>query len=124
SVKPQTAVGFGAAALGLAIFRRRWRFVGGAVATALALAGLSQLLRPGWILEFISGAAELSGSIPDRATIWNLTGSWPLAVVIVALLLAAVVVLIRRRGADHTAILGLAVCFSLVVAPDAWDPDY
>ena len=91
AVKPQTAIGFGAAALGLAIFRRRWRFVGAAVAAALALVGLSQLLRPGWILEFISGAGALSGSISDRVTIWNLTGSWPLAVVIVALLLAAVV---------------------------------
>ena len=124
SVKPQTAVGFGTAVLGLAIFRRRWRFVGGAAATVLALAGLSQLLRPGWILEFISGATVLSGSIADRATIWNLTGSWPLAVVMVALLLVAVVVLIRRRRADDTAILGLAVSFSLVVAPYAWDHDY
>ena len=124
AVKPQTAIGFGAAALGLAIFRRRWRFVGGAVAAVLALAGLSQLLRPGWILEFISGAGVLSGSIADRATIWNLAGSWPLAVVIVALLLAAVVALIRRRGADDTAVLGLAVPFSLLVAPYAWDHDY
>jgi len=124
AVKPQTAIGFGAAALGLAIFRRRWRFVGGAVVATLALAGLSQLLRPGWILEFISGAGVLSGSIADRATIWNLAGSWPLAVVIVALLLAAVVALIRRRGADDTAVLGLAVPFSLLVAPYAWDHDY
>ena len=124
AVKPQTAIGFGAAALGLAIFRRRWRFVGGAVVATLALAGLSQLLRPGWILEFISGAGALSGSIADRATIWNLAGSWPLAVVIVALLLAAVVALIRRRGADDTAVLGLAVPFSLLIAPYAWDHDY
>ena len=124
AVKPQTAIGFGAAALGLAIFRRRWRFVGGAVVATLALAGLSQLLRPGWILEFISGAGVLSGSIADRATIWNLAGSWPLAVVIVALLLAAVVALIRRRGADDTAVLGLAVPFSLLIAPYAWDHDY
>ena len=124
AVKPQTAIGFGAAALGLAIFRRRWRFVGGAVVATLALAGLSQLLRPGWILEFISGAGVLSGSIADRATIWNLAGSWPLAVVIVALLLAAVVALIRWRGADDTAVLGLAVPFSLLIAPYAWDHDY
>jgi len=42
----------------------------------------------------------------------------------IALLLAAVAVLIGRRGADETAILGLAVSFSLVVAPYAWAHDY
>ena len=124
SVKPQTSVVFVAAVLGLAIYRRRWRFVGAAVAAVLVLAAVSQLLRPGWILEFISGATGLSRSITDRATIWNLAGSWPLAVAMIALLLAAVAVLIGRRGADETAILGLAVSFSLVVAPYAWAHDY
>ena len=110
--------------LGFAIVRRRWRFVGASLAVGLGLAGLSQLLRPGWILEFIGGATELSGSIADRATIWNLTGSWTLGVVVIALLLVAVVILIRPRGADDAEILGLAVAFGLVVAPYAWDHDY
>ena len=41
----------------------------------------------------------------------------------IALLLAVVLVLIRRRGADDAEILGLAVAFSLVVAPYAWEHD-
>ena len=124
SIKPHTSVGFAAAVLGFAILRRRWRFVGMSAAAALALAGLSQLLRPGWILEFVGGATELGGSIGDRATIWNLAGSWTLAIVIIALLLAVVVVLIRPRGAGDAEILGLAVAFGLVVTPYAWDHDF
>lgn len=124
SVKPHTAVGFAAVVLGFAIFRRRWRFVGASGAVALGLAGLSQLLRPGWIVEFVSRATELSGSIGDRATIWNLAGSSTLAVVVIALLLAVVVALIRPRGADDAEFLALAVSFGLVVAPYAWDHDY
>jgi hypothetical protein len=124
SMKPQTAVGFAAAVLGLAILRRRWRYVGASAAVVLGLVGLTQLLRPGWIAEFVGGASELSGSIRDRATIWNLAGSLPLAVVAIVLLVAAVVVLIHRRDADDADILGLAVSFSLVVAPYAWDHDY
>ena len=124
SVKPHTAVGFGAAVLGFAILRRRWRFVGASGTAALGLVGLTELVRPGWIVEFVSRATELSGSIGDRATIWNLAGSWTLAVVVIALLLAVVLVLIRPRGADDAEILGLAVAFGLVVAPYAWDHDY
>jgi len=124
SVKPHTAAGFTAVVLGFAIFQRRWRFVAASGATGLALVGLTQLLRPGWILEFISRASELSGSIGDRTTIWNLAGSWTLGVVAIALLLALVVILIGPRGADDAEILGLAVSFGLVVAPYAWDHDY
>ena len=47
SVKPHTSVGFAAAVLGLAVVRRRWRFLGAAVVSGLALATLTQLLRPG-----------------------------------------------------------------------------
>jgi hypothetical protein len=124
SFKPHTAVGYAAAVLGFAILRRRWRFVGASAATTLGLAGLTQLLRPGWILEFISRATELSGSIGDRATIWNLAGSSTLAVLVIALLIAVVIVLIRPRGADDAEFLGLAVSLGMVVAPYAWDHDY
>ena len=124
SVKPQTSIAFAAVVLGLAIMRRRRRFVVVAGAVGLGLAGVSQLLRPGWIAEFVGGATELSGSVTDRSTIWNLAGSWPLAVVTIALLLTAVVVLIRGRGADDADILGLAVSLGLVVAPYAWNHDY
>lgn len=124
SVKPHTTVGFAAVVLALALLRRRWRFVGASAAAGLGLAVLTQLLRPGWILEFVGASTSLSGAIPDRATIWNLAGSWTLAIVIIALLLAVVAVLIRPRGADDAEILGLAVPFSLVVAPYAWDHDF
>ena len=124
SIKPQTAVGFAAVVLGLALFRRRWRFVGASGATALGILGLSEWLRPGWIVEFVGRAGELSGSIKDRATIWNLAGSWTLAIVLISALVVAIVVLIRARGIDDAAILGLAVSLSLVVAPYAWDHDY
>jgi hypothetical protein len=124
SIKPHTPVGFAAAVLALAVIRRRWRFLGAAVAAGLGLAGLTQLLRPGWIVEFAFSATELGASISDRATIWNLAGSWTLAIAMIALLLAAVVMLIRPRGADDTELLGIAVAFSLVVAPYAWDHDY
>jgi hypothetical protein len=124
SVKPHTTIGFAAAVLVLAILRRRWRFLVAAGATGLGLAGISQLLRPGWIVEFVGGTAELSRSIANRSTIWNLAGSVPLALVLIALLLTAVVVLIRGRGVDDGDILGLAVSFSLVVAPYEWNHDY
>lgn len=124
SVKPHTTIGFAAVVLGLAILRRRRRFVVAAGAAGLALAGVTQLLRPGWIVEFASGTAELSSSISDRATIWNLAGSVPVAVVMIALLLTAVVVLIRGRGADDGDMLGLAASLGLVVTPYAWNYDY
>ena len=124
SVKPQTGVAFAAVVLGLAILRRRRRFVVAAGAAGLGLAGVSQLLRPGWIVEFVGGTTELSRSIADRSTIWNLAGSWPLAVVTIALLLTAVVVLVRGRAVDDADLLGLAVSFGLVVAPYAWNTDY
>ena len=124
SIKPQTAVGFAAIVLTYGLLRRRWRFVGAAGATALGIIGLTELLRPGWILEFVGSAGALSGSIKDRATIWNLAGSMTLAIVMIAALIAAIVVLIRRREIDDAAILGLAVSLSLVVAPYAWDHDY
>lgn len=124
SVKPHTAAGFAAVVLLFAILRRRWRVVGASGAVALGLAGLTQLLRPGWLFEFFAGATELSGSITDRATIWNLAGSWQHAVLAVALVLAMVVVLTRRRRVNDPDILGLAVAFSLVVAPYAWSHDY
>ena len=124
SIKPQTAVGFVAVALGYALLRRRWRFVGASGATALGLVGLSAWLRPGWIFEFVGSAGALSGSIKDRATIWNLAGSTTLAILMIAVLLVAIVVLIRPRAVDDAAILGLAVSLSLVVAPYAWDHDY
>jgi hypothetical protein len=123
SVKPHTTIGFAAVLLALAIFRRRWRLVGAAAATGLGLVGLTQLLRPGWLVEFFAASTSLSGSIPDRTTIWNLAGSWTLAIVMIAVLVAVVLVLIRRRGADDAEILGLAVAFSLVVAPYAWEHD-
>ena len=124
SVKPHIAVGFAAVALGLAILRRRWRFVGASGAVALGIVGLTQLLRPGWLLEFFGGAIELSGSLRERATIWNLAGSWPPAVVVIALLFAVVLVLIRTRSVADADILGLAVVFSLVITPYAWSHDY
>lgn len=123
SMKPQVNITFAAVLLALAILRRRWLIVGAAAAAGLGLAGLTQLLRPGWLFEFVGASTSLSGSIPDRMTIWNLAGSWPLAVVMIALLVAVVVVLIRSRGADDVEILGLAVAFSLVVAPYAWEHD-
>jgi len=124
SVKPHTGIGFAAAVLLLAILRRRWGFLVAAGATGLGLAGISQLLRPGWIVEFVGGTAELSRSIANRSTIWNLADSVPLALVLIALLLTAVVVLIRGRDVDDGDILGLAVSFGLVVAPYAWNHDY
>jgi hypothetical protein len=124
AMKPQTAVGFGAAALGLAVLRRRWRFVGAAGAVGLGLMGSSELLRPGWLVDSLRSVTELSTSIADRATIWNLAGSWTVAAIAIALLLAAVLVLIRGQGADDAELLGLAVAFGLVVAPYAWDADY
>jgi hypothetical protein len=124
SVKPHTAAGFAAAVLLFAILRRRWRVVGASGAVALGLAGLSQLLRPGWLSEFLTRATELSGSIGDRATIWNLAGSWPQAVLTIALLLALVVVLTRQRVVNESDVLGFAVAFSLVVTPYAWSHDY
>jgi len=124
SIKPQTAVGFAAVVLPFALLRRRWRFVGASGATALGILGLSEWLRPGWIIEFVGRAGELSGSIKDRATIWNLAGSWTLAIVMIAALVVAIVVLIRARAIDDAAVLGLAVSLSLVVAPYAWDHDY
>jgi Glycosyltransferase family 87 len=124
AIKPQTGVVFGAAAFGLAVIRRRWRFAGAAGAVGLALVGFSQLLRPGWLLDSVGSVTELSTSIMDRATIWNLAGSWTVAVIVIALLLAAVLVLIRAKGADDAELLGLAVAFGLVVAPYAWDADY
>lgn len=124
SVKPHIAIGFAAVFLALAIFRRRWRLVGASAASGLGLAGLTQLLRPGWIVESVGASTSLSGTIPDRATIWNLAGSSTLAIVMIALLVAAVVVLIRPRRADDAEILGLAVAFGLVVAPYSWDHDY
>jgi hypothetical protein len=124
ALKPQTGIGFAAAALGLAVLRRRWPFIGAAGAAGLGLVGLSQLSRPGWLQEFVGGVTELSTSIADRATIWNLAGSWTVAVMVIALLLAVVVVLIRARGADDAEILSFAVAFGLIVAPYAWDADY
>lgn len=123
SVKPQVNITFAAVLLALAIVRGRWLIVGGAAVAGLGLGGLTQLLRPGWLLEFVSASTSLGGSIPDRMTIWNLAGSWPLAVVLIALLVAVVVVLIGPRGADDAEILGLGVAFSLVVAPYAWEHD-
>jgi Glycosyltransferase family 87 len=123
-VKPHTAVGFAAGVLGLALLRRRWRFVGTAVVVALGGSALTQVLRPGWLLEFFGGAVELSASLWERATVWNLAGSWPLAVVVIALLLAVVVVLLRSQRLDDADILGLAVAFSLVITPYAWSHDY
>ena len=122
--KPQTSILFAAAALALAALRRKWRFVGAAGAAGLGLLGLSALLRPGWIQKSLGGVTELSASIADRATIWNLAGSWPIAVVVIVLLLAVVVLLIRGRGADDAEILSFAVAFGLIVAPYAWDADY
>ena len=124
SVKPHTTVGFATVVLGLAILRRRRRFLVAAGAAGLGLAGVSELLRPGWIVEFAGGTAQLSTFIADRSTIWNLAGSLPLAVVLIALLLAAVVVLVRGRSVDDADLLGLAVSFGLVVAPYAWVHDY
>jgi hypothetical protein len=124
AIKPHVAAGFAAVTLGLAILRRRTRFVLAAGAAGLGLAGVSELLRPGWIVEFARAATQLSRSIADRSTIWNLAGSWPLAVVMIALLLTAVCVLVRGRHANETDILGLAVSFSLVVAPYAWNHDF
>ena len=124
SIKPQTAVGFGAVVLPFALVQRRWRFVGASAAAALGIVALSELLRPGWTLEFVGSAGALSGSITDRATIWNLAGSTALAIVMIAALVVAIVVLIRSRPIDDAAVLGLAVSLSLVVAPYAWDHDY
>ena len=124
SVKPHTTLGFAAVVLGLAILRRRRRFVVAAGAAGLGLAGVSELLRPGWIVEFAGAATQLSGSIADRTTIWNLAGSLPLAVVLIALLLAAVYALVRGRSADDADLMGLAVSIGLFVAPYAWVHDY
>jgi hypothetical protein len=123
ALKPHTAIGFAGVLMGLALFRRRWRLVGAAAVSGLGLAGLTQLLRPGWLVASVGASTSLSGAIPDRATIWNLAGSSALAIVTIGLLLAAVVVLIRPRRADEAEILGLAVAFGLVVAPYVWDHD-
>lgn len=124
SVKPHTTLGFAVVLLALALLRRRSRLLGAALASGLVLVGLTVLLRPGWIPASVGASTSLGGSIPDRATIWNFAGSWVLATVMIALLVATVVLLIRRRGANDTEILGLAVAFSLVVAPYSWDHDF
>lgn len=124
ALKPHTAIGSTAALVGLALLRGRWRFLGVAAAAGLALAGVTQLIRPGWLVEFAGAATALSASIADRATIWNLTGSWPLAVGIIALLVVLVLILIRRRHPDDADLIGLAVAFGLVITPYAWSHDF
>ena len=124
SVKPHTSIGFAAVVLGLAVLRRRRRFVVAAGVTGLVLLGVSELLRPGWFIEFALSIAALSTIIANRTTVWNLTGSLPLAVVVIALLLTAVYALVRGRGADDADLLGLAVSLGLVVAPYGWVHDY
>ena len=124
SVKPHTSFGFAAVVLVLAILRRRRRFVVAAGVAGLGLVGASELLRPGWIVEFAGGNAELSTSIADRTTIWNLAGSLPLAAMMIALLFTAVYALVRGRSADDADLLGLAVSLGLVVAPYGWVHDY
>ena len=123
SIKPQVAIGFAAAALVLAVLQRRWRFLGAAAASGLALLAVTQLLRPGWTGEFVKGTVELSGAIENRATIWNLMspyGSWPAAVAVIVLLVGAVVLLVRRRAIDDVGALSLANALSLVIAPYSW----
>lgn len=124
SIKPHPSVGFATALLGLALVRRRWRLLGSAAASGLAFAGLIQLVRPGWLLEFFTAVTDLSGSVGDRATIWNLAGSGPLAIALIALLLSAVVVLVRGRRLTDNDVLGLGVALSLVAAPYAWSHDF
>lgn len=124
SVKPHTSIVFAAVVLGVAILRRRRRFVVAAGVAGLGLVAVSELVHPGWIVEFARGNAELSTSIADRTTIWNLAGSLPLAVAMVALLLTAVYALVRGRSADDADLLGLAVSLGLVVAPYGWVHDY
>ena len=124
SVKPHTSIGFAAVALGLAVLRRRTRFIVAAGVAGLGLVGVSELLRPGWVVEFALSIAELSTIIANRTTIWNLAGSLPLAVAMIALLLTAVYALVRGRRADDADLLGLAVSLGLVVAPYGWVHDY
>jgi hypothetical protein len=124
AVKPHIAIVSAAVLLALAIFRRRWRLVGASVASGLVLLGSTQLLRPGWIAASVGASTSLSGTISDRATIWNLAPSSALAIVMIALLVAAVVILIRARRPDDAEILGLAVALGLVVAPYAWSHDF
>lgn len=127
SVKPQVSIGFAAVALVLAVFQRRWRFVGVAAASGLALVVSTQLVRPGWIAEFVSGTVELTGAIPNRATIWNLVapyGPWTLAAGMVVLLVGAVVLLVRSRPFDEVGVMSVGTALSLVVAPYAWSQAY
>ncbi len=123
SIKPQVAIGLAAAALVLAVLQRRWRFLGAAAASGLALLAATELLRPGWTGEFVKGTVELSGAIENRATIWNLMspyGSWPAALAVIVLLVGAVVLLVRRRPIDDVGALSLANALSLVIAPYSW----
>lgn len=108
------------------IWKRRWPTVGGAAAGGFFMLGVTMLLRPGWLQQWLNVRSKTE-VVSITPTVWGLAaelaGSWwlPVGLLLTIVLTSGVALyLFSRPGLDEVTVVALALSASLLVTPYTW----
>lgn len=108
------------------LWQRRWRVVGGAAAGGLFMLGVTMLMRPDWLVQWLNVRSKTE-VVSITPTVWGLAaeigGGWWLPVgLLLAIVLTSGVALyvFSRPDLDEATVIAVALSASLLVTPYTW----
>lgn len=108
------------------IWRRRWQIIAGAAAGGIAMFGISWLVLPGWLAEWmnVTGKTEVTAITP---TVWGLAYEilpdwWAVLGLFFVVMVTAVtgIIIFRNKELTESEVLPFALIASLLTTPYAW----
>lgn len=112
------------------LWRGRWRVAGGAVAGGLALLGLTWVIQPGWLMQWLAVRSKTE-VVTITPTLWGLagelSGAWwlPVGLALVMVLVVAVGrYIFARPDLSAAEVTSIALATSLLVTPYTWSYEH
>lgn len=108
------------------IWRRRWQIIAGAAAGGIAMFGISWLVLPGWLAEWmnVTGKTEVTAITP---TVWGLAYEilpdwWAVLGLFFVVMVTAVtgIIIFRNKELTESEVMPFALIASLLTTPYAW----
>lgn len=108
------------------LWQRRWRVVAGAAVGGFFLLGLTTLIQPGWLLQWLNVRSKTE-VVSITPTVWGLAAeispAWwlPVGLLLAVALTAGVTrYVFWRPGLDEATVVAVALAASLLVTPYTW----